>query len=119
MIKFTHAGRLFKRKSRKIFKKCKGMKTLTDILLEEAKEYRVYFDNYLRYLKIIKEEVKKVLKDAKVFIFGSILKGKFNPASDIDVLIVSKSLDFSKKSLVKSLLYKKIGFFSFRISPRQ
>ena len=35
------------------------MKTLTDILLEEAKEYRVYFDNYLRYLKIIKEEVKK------------------------------------------------------------
>jgi len=88
------------------------MKTLTDILLEETKEYRVYFDNYLRYLKIIKEEVKKILKDAEVFIFGSILKGKFNPASDIDVLIVSKSLDPSKKSLVKSLLYKKIGFFS-------
>lgn len=87
------------------------MKTLTDILLEEAKEYRVYFDNYLRYLKIIKEEVKKILKDAKVFIFGSILKGKFNPASDIDILIVSKSLDSSKKFLVKSLLYKKIDFF--------
>ena len=59
MIKFIHAGRLFKRKSRKIFRERKGMKTLTDILLEEAKEYRVYFDNYLRYLKIIKEEVKK------------------------------------------------------------
>ena len=51
MIKFTHAGGLFKRKSRKIFRKRKGMKTLTDILLEEAEE--------LRYLKIIKEEVKK------------------------------------------------------------
>ena len=95
------------------------MKALIDILLEEAKEYRVYFDNYLRYLKIIKEELKKILKDAKVFIFGSILKGKFNPASDMDVLIVSKSLNSSKKSLVKSLLYKKIGFFSFRISPCQ
>jgi len=88
------------------------LKTLTDILLEEAKENRVYFDNYLKYLKMIKKEVRKVLKDVKVFIFGSILKGKFNPASDIDVLIVSKSLDSSKKSLVKSLLYKKIGFFS-------
>ena len=32
------------------------MKTLTDILLEETKEYKIYFDNYLKYLKIIKKE---------------------------------------------------------------
>jgi hypothetical protein len=88
------------------------MKTLTDILLEEAKEDKVYFDNYLKYLKMIKKEVKKILKDAKVFVFGSILKGKFSPTSDIDVLIVSRNLDSSKKSSIKTFLYKKIGFFS-------
>ncbi|HIE36054.1 MAG TPA: DNA polymerase subunit beta [Candidatus Omnitrophica bacterium] len=88
------------------------MKTLIDILLEETRENEVYFNNYLKYLKIIKKEVNKILKDAKVFVFGSILKGKFSPASDIDVLIVSKNLDPSKKLLIKNIIYKKIGFFS-------
>ena len=45
------------------------MKTLTDILLEEAKENKKYFCDYLKYLKIVKEEVNKILKGAKVYVF--------------------------------------------------
>ncbi len=88
------------------------MKTLTDILLEEAKENKKYFCDYLKYLKIVKEEVNKILKGAKVYVFGSVVKGNFNFASDIDVLIVCENLDPSKRTLIKTLIYKKIGFFS-------
>ncbi len=61
----------------------------------------------LKYLKIIKEKVNRILKGAKVYVFGLVERSNFNFASDIDVLIACNDLDFLKRTLIKTLIYKK------------
>ena len=48
-----------------------------------------YFD--LKVSEKDKKAAKKELKDAELYLFGSILTKKFSPRSDIDVAIVSDS----------------------------
>jgi hypothetical protein len=62
----------------------------------------------------MKEEAKKILKDVRVFVFGSVAKKKATPASDIDVLIVSENLpkDHDERSLIKCRIKSNIGAFS-------
>jgi len=42
-----------------------------------------------RYLRIIKEVVRKIDPNAEVFLFGSVAEGKHTYSSDIDVLVVT------------------------------
>jgi len=87
-------------------------RTLVDFLIEKTKREEKYFKNYLKYAKLIKKEAQNILGDAKVFIFGSILK-KDEVSQDIDVLIVSKNFaDYQKKSKTLVSLQKKLGSFS-------
>lgn len=87
------------------------MTTLTDLLIERAKEEEIYFKNYLQYARKIKKEVEKSLGKARVFVFGSILRNE--PARDIDVLIVSKKLAGpDQKRRIRTKIWKKIGTFS-------
>lgn len=51
-----------------------------------------YFKEIDFYAKKIKELAKEILGEAKVYLFGSIVKGEWTPASDIDILIVSDNL---------------------------
>jgi predicted nucleotidyltransferase len=68
------------------------MKSFYEIILEEAKSRKKYLDNYMFYAKIIKEKAKKLLKDAEVYVFGSVVRGDYNPMSDIDIMIVSEKV---------------------------
>jgi len=87
-------------------------RTLVDFLIEKTKREEKYFKNYLDYSKIIKKEVIKFLGEAKVYIFGSILK-KDEISQDIDILIVSENLSKSGiKTKAQIKLRKKIGVFS-------
>jgi len=87
-------------------------RTLVDFLIEKTKREEKYFKNYLDYGKIIKKEVIKLLGEAKVYIFGSVLKKDEIP-QDIDILIVSENLSKSGiKTEVQTKLRKKIGAFS-------
>ncbi|AAB89634.1 MULTISPECIES: nucleotidyltransferase domain-containing protein [Archaeoglobus] len=61
-----------------------------DVFIETAREERKYFENYRHYAKIIKKLAKKMLEDAEVYVFGSVVEGRHTPANDIDILIVSK-----------------------------
>jgi predicted nucleotidyltransferase len=84
-------------------------RTLVDFLMEKTKKEEKYFRNYLDYCKIIKKEVEIILEDAKVFIFGSILKKNEIP-QDIDILIISEEFtDYQKKSETLLILQKKLG----------
>lgn len=81
-------------------------------LIEEAEKEKKYFQNYLKYARLIKREAKKLLGEVKVFVFGSILK-EDEVAQDIDILIVSPKLKKTlKKSKIQAEIWKKIGFFS-------
>jgi predicted nucleotidyltransferase len=49
-----------------------------------------YFDNLDFYLEKIKERTIQILPDAKIYLFGSVVKGNFHTVlSDIDIAIVS------------------------------
>ena len=45
--------------------------------------------NYKEYLKVINKNIKLVIEDPQIFLFGSILEGNLVAASDIDILIIA------------------------------
>jgi len=89
------------------------MTTLVDLLIEKREKEKKYFKNYLNWAKKIKKETEKSLWEVKVFLFGSIVKGKAEPGSDIDILVISPKLKNSiKKNKVRTKIQKKIGLFN-------
>lgn len=85
-------------------------KTLTDLLIEKAKEEEKYFKNYLHYAKIIKKEAEKLLGKSRVFVFGSILRKNEVPR-DIDLLIISPKLKTTfEKSEIRTKIWERVGF---------
>lgn len=87
-------------------------RTLVDLLIDKKIREEKYFKNYLKYAKLIKKEAQKVLSEARVFIFGSILKKDEIP-QDIDVLIVSDDLAENRvKTKIQTKIEKEIGVFS-------
>jgi predicted nucleotidyltransferase len=91
------------------------MITLTEIKRELVEEKEKYFKNYLYWGKKIKEIAKKLLdKDVRVLIFGSVVKGKWGPNSDIDVLVISNKLskNWIKNRIIRTKIKKEIGPFS-------
>lgn len=72
-----------------------------DIALEIAKRKMKVFKNYKEIARKIKEVAREVLKDkeARVIVFGSVVKGKQNPLSDLDILIITEKankIDYGK-----------------------
>ena len=82
-----------------------------DILIERQKVRQRYIKNVKKYLQLIKRRAKKILgNDTKVYLFGSFLKGKFGPNSDIDVLVVSPKVPERVSEKSEILIYLKRGF---------
>lgn len=90
------------------------MKTLTDILLAEKRENLKYFKKPYLYAANIKNEIRKILPDAKVFIFGSVPEGEATPQSDIDILVTSANMPKKQeeRAKIRSKIYLKIGISS-------
>ena len=79
------------------------MSKLVEILLERKRAQEKYFKNYLFFAKKIKKIAEEILGEAKVIVFGSILR-KETPR-DIDILIVSPKL---KNQKIKYKIYSKV-----------
>ena len=65
-------------------------KTFIDLLIENAEKRKEYFANFVKYAEKVKEAVKRLDPEARVIIFGSIVRGNVRPDSDIDLLIITK-----------------------------
>ena len=63
---------------------------LIDLLLELRKEKERYYADPLRYARAIKDVVRSFDADARVYLFGSYVRGTMRPDSDIDVLVVTR-----------------------------
>jgi predicted nucleotidyltransferase len=61
--------------------------------------------NFKKYLTKINESIKTVLRDSKVYLFGSIIEGNLVAGSDIDILIIA---DVPKKHLKRAELIAEI-----------
>ena len=47
-----------------------------DFVIENWRENRKYFENYMDYARVIKRVVRRKLDDAEVFVFGSVVEGE-------------------------------------------
>jgi len=65
-------------------------KTFIDLLIENAEKRKEYFANFVKYAEKVKEAVKRLDPEARVIIFGSVVRGNVRPDSDIDLLIVTR-----------------------------
>lgn len=89
---------------------------LEDILIKEANRREEVFKNLPFYLKNLKSFLKKVDKNCKVFLFGSVAKNDYVLISDIDILIETK---LKPKEVIKKL--RDAGFdepFEFHVVDR-
>ncbi|MFA4669793.1 nucleotidyltransferase domain-containing protein [Pyrococcus kukulkanii] len=48
--------------------------------------------NYHKFLPQIKEACREVFGECEVYVFGSVVEGKFTAESDVDILIVVESV---------------------------
>lgn len=85
---------------------------LIDLLLARQKKEKKYFKNPKKYAYLIKKEAEKMLKNVKVYLFGSVVKGNYTPNSDIDLLIVCDEFDPERKGEIKAKLLSTFDFFA-------
>jgi len=75
-----------------------------------SREYERELLNYLKNYMEVAREVKGILKtidpQVKVYVFGSVVRGKFTAASDIDILAVTEAIEKKKEMIVE--VYKKM-----------
>ena len=64
--------------------------TLIDLEFEILRSWRKYYRNPQTYARRIKAVAKKYDAQARVLLFGSIVKGHMRPDSDIDVLVITR-----------------------------
>ena len=84
--------------------------TLIDLLIRRKEKWKKYFKNPIHFAEIIKKTVLKHDKNAKVILFGSVVKGVIRPDSDIDVLIVTDlAQDTVKRIKLKTEVMKILG----------
>ncbi len=88
-----------------------------EILKEIFEERKKYFENAEKFCKEIKKEAQKNLGEVKLYLFGSVAKGKWGPDSDIDVLVVSNDLprDWEERRKLRTKLKSKFPFAPFQI----
>ena len=63
---------------------------MEEILVRESKRREEVFKNLPNYLKKLKIFLRRLDKDCKVFIFGSVVKDEHVLISDVDILILTK-----------------------------
>lgn len=79
-----------------------------ELYLSEAKRLERILKDPHSLLAEIKRKVQSVLPEARVYLFGSIARGKYTPASDIDILIVLDSLQSIDVDRVKTQIKRSL-----------
>ncbi|MEM2122149.1 MAG: nucleotidyltransferase domain-containing protein [Candidatus Bathyarchaeia archaeon] len=82
------------------------MENYIDVSVERARIIK----EWKAYMPRIAEAAKRLMPDARIYIFGSIAKGDAVGGSDIDVLIVSR--DMPKTNIERARIKLKIGELS-------
>ncbi len=59
-------------------------------MLDLMIKWKKMIKNHKEYLKKINKNIKLVLKESRVYLFGSIIEGNLVTASDIDILIIAE-----------------------------
>ncbi|MEM1532897.1 MAG: nucleotidyltransferase domain-containing protein [Desulfurococcaceae archaeon] len=64
-----------------------------EVYIEYSMELEEFFKKLWNVLPSIKRDVESAVSAAKLYLFGSIVKGRYTYASDVDILIVLENLE--------------------------
>ncbi len=67
------------------------MRDFEESLLQTGRKRYLMIKNYRRYLPAIKRACEEVFGECELYVFGSVLTGKFTAGSDVDILIKVKN----------------------------
>ena len=86
-----------------------------DIYVEEGLRCKQIFDRIREFLAEVKEQVLKLLPDSEVYLFGSVARGRYTAASDIDILVVTgltdrEAIDRAKARLSRMFIDAPVEF---------
>lgn len=81
-----------------------------DLYIEEGKKALEALSNPTTIAKRVKELVLKFWPNARVYIFGSSVKGKYTACSDIDILVVVENVSYEEALKVKAQIYMKLDY---------
>ena len=83
------------------------MSYYTDTLLRRAEILK----NWRSWMERIAKAIKELLPDAEVYVIGSVARGDYIAASDVDVLIVSAHTpeDLRSRSRIKAMIEEELG----------
>ncbi len=77
-----------------------------NIYVESGKKALNHLRNYVSIAKKVKEVIRTYWPKAKVYVFGSVLGGRYTAASDIDILVVLNEKPNPKEVVeVKATIY--------------
>jgi hypothetical protein len=79
-----------------------------EVYVKSGAEILKQLGNYREVARKVKSIVDTVWKDSRVFVFGSVVKGKQTALSDIDILIVVDGVSREQAYIVKSKIYSTI-----------
>ncbi|WP_324736354.1 nucleotidyltransferase domain-containing protein [Thermococcus sp. SY098] len=68
------------------------MVSIRSWLLKKGKQRYEMIKNYKHYLPLIKRACEEILGECEVYVFGSVLEGRFTAGSDVDILIKVKKM---------------------------
>jgi predicted nucleotidyltransferase len=75
-----------------------------DIYIDEGLRIRQVFDNIWEFLSDVEEQVLKLFPGAEVYLFGSVARGRYTAASDIDILVLTDVTDWEPVDRAKAKL---------------
>lgn len=78
-----------------------------DIYIEEGVKALKSMETYVSIARKVKDIALRYAPDAKVYVFGSVVEGRYTAASDIDILIVT-SLEEEEVHKMKARIYEEI-----------
>jgi len=81
-----------------------------DIFIEFGVRRLKYLQNWREIVKRIRNVVQNVLKDVQVYVFGSVVEGRYTVLSDIDVAIVMNNVPEKASERIKiiDLIFREI-----------
>ena len=80
-----------------------------DTYIESGKESIRYLKNYHKVAVHVKEMIHEFDEYAEVYVFGSVVEGRYTASSDIDILIISDRIPREKRAEIKAKIRGKIG----------
>ncbi|MDJ0270715.1 MAG: nucleotidyltransferase domain-containing protein [Aigarchaeota archaeon] len=60
------------------------------MFVEEARRRQSFFNNLKQHLEELKRAIHSIDPEAELYIFGSVARGDYTLASDVDILIVTR-----------------------------